>query len=232
MERQNAFVLIKEIGVVPAIRPLTPEQALDAAQAICKGGIPIVEISLAVPNALLALQKLHDELGESILLGAGSVNDAEEVAKAHAAGADFIVTSGFSPETVLAAHKLKLSILVGALTPTEVQQAAASHPDAVKLFPCYAVGGPRYIKSLRSQYPHIELVASGGVVLENCAEYLRGGACAVGIGGEIGDSESMASGDHRLFTERAKRFRRAVTDARTLWRGARPSRPTSPVTLH
>lgn len=231
MDRQTAFGRIKEIGIVPAIRPSTAEQALHATEAINKGGIPIVEISMARPDALVALRAVHEAFDGRILLGAGSVLDGEGVRLAHAAGARFIVTSGFSREAVEVAHQLGIPVLVGALTPTEVQIASASQPDAVKLFPCYAVGGARYVKSMRSQYPQTELIASGGVGLENCAEYLRAGACALGVGGEIGDSESMAAGDHRLFTERARRFRKAVVEARSLWRGARPVGFHAPVAL-
>jgi 2-dehydro-3-deoxyphosphogluconate aldolase/(4S)-4-hydroxy-2-oxoglutarate aldolase len=231
MDRQSTFGQIKEIGIVPAIRPSTAGQALHAAEAICKGGVPIVEISMAMPDALLSIRAVKQAFEQHILLGAGSVLDAEGVNLAHAAGAQFIVTSGFSADAVQAAHRLNMPILVGALTPTEVQAAAATEPEAVKLFPCFAVGGPRYVRSLRSQYPQTELVASGGVGLENCADYLRAGACAIGVGGEIGDSESMAAGDHRLFTERARRFRKAVVEARSTWRGARPTGIHTPVAL-
>ncbi len=231
VDRQTVLELIKDVGIIPAIRPSAPEQAIHAAEAIDKGGIPIVEISLAVPGALLAIQAVHDAFGERILLGAGSVLDGDSVRLAHAAGAQFIVTSGFSKESVQMAHQLLVPVLVGALTPTEVQVAIASQPDAIKLFPCYALGGPRYVKSIRTQYPSAELIASGGVSLENCADYLRAGACALGVGGAIGDSESMAAGDHRLFTERARRFRKAVLEARSLWRGARPAGFHTPVAL-
>ena len=231
MDRQSAFGQIKEIGIVPAIRPSTASQALHATEAICKGGVPIVEISMAMPGALLAIRAVKQAFEQHILLGAGSVLDGESVQLAHAAGAQFIVTSGFSAEAVQVAHRLNMPILVGALTPTEVQVAAACQPEAVKLFPCYAVGGARYVRSLRSQYPQTELVASGGVGLENCADYLRAGACAIGVGGDIGDSESMAAGDHRLFTERARRFRKAVVEARTTWKGARPTGMHAPVAL-
>ena len=152
----------------------------------------------------------------SMLIGAGSVVDAEGVRQAALAGARFIVTPGLSPEAIEKAKEFGLAMFAGAMTPTEVQVAIASGADAVKLFPCFAMGGIRYLKALRGQYPKTEFIASGGVGLENCAEYIRAGACAIGVGGEIADFETMGGGgDYRVFTVRTKRLLQAVREART-----------------
>lgn len=221
MTREEIFARIKDIGIIPAIRPADSGQALRAAEAIYLGGIPVLEISLALPVALQAIETVATTLGTKVLVGAGSVIDTEGVRNACSSGAQFIVTSGFNAGTVGQAHELNIPVFAGALTPTEVQMVVASGAEAVKLFPCYAVGGPRYVKSLHGQYPHCELIASGGVTLEDCLEYLRAGACAIGVGGEIGYAESAAAGDQRVFTERARRFRKAVCEARALLNGRR-----------
>ncbi len=160
------------------------------------------------------LEAVAKAQANDMLVGAGTVIDGEGVRLAAAAGARFIVTPGFSSNAVETAAELDVAIFVGALTPTEVQLASASGADAVKLFPCYAMGGPRYLKSLRGQYPHADLIASGRVGLDNCSDYFRAGACAIGVGGEIADAESLAAGDHRVFTVRARRLCEAVREAR------------------
>jgi 2-dehydro-3-deoxyphosphogluconate aldolase / (4S)-4-hydroxy-2-oxoglutarate aldolase len=212
MSRINVFSRVKQVGIIPAIRSSDPATAIHAAEAIQAGGIPVIEVSLALPGALQVVEAVSRTHGNNILVGAGSVVDGDSVRLASEAGAQFIVTPGFSLEAVDKAAELDLAIFVGALTPTEVQIASASGADAVKLFPCYAMGGPRYVKSLRGQYPHVELIASGGVGLNDCVEYFFAGACAIGVGGEIADAESMAAGHHRVFTVRAKRFRKAMSE--------------------
>ncbi len=130
------------------------------------------------------------------------------------AGAQFIVTPGFDLGAVQKANELGVAIFPGALTPTEVQVAAASGADAVKIFPCFANGDARYFRALRGQYPHIDFIASGGVGLDNCADYIRSGACAIGVGGEIVDFDSMSVRHYRVFTVRTKRLVEAVRDTR------------------
>ncbi|MBV8866472.1 MAG: 2-dehydro-3-deoxyphosphogluconate aldolase [Acidobacteriaceae bacterium] len=221
MTRQEVFAYIKEIGIIPAIRPTSSNEAVLAAEAICRGGIPVIEISMAMPVARQSIEAVATARSQDILVGAGTVTDIEGVRQALSSGARFIVTSGFDAGVTRTAREFDLPVLAGALTPTEVQMAACCGADAVKLFPCYAVGGPRYVKSMHGQYPKAELIASGGVTLEDCLEYLRAGACAIGVGGEIGYAESTTAGDHRVFTERARRFRKAVCEARALLNGVR-----------
>jgi len=213
--RAEVFASIKRTFIVPALRVSNAEIAMRATEAIYLGGINIVEISMSMPHALEALAAVTRAHGPEIVVGAGTVVDTECVHRAHDAGAGFIVTTGFSAEVVAAADEYGLATLAGALTPTEVQVAWKAKPDAVKLFPCFASGGPRYLRALRGQYPNVEFVASGGVTLENCIEYVHAGACAIGVGSEIADHESMMSGNHRLFTERARRFRKAIVAAQT-----------------
>jgi 2-dehydro-3-deoxyphosphogluconate aldolase / (4S)-4-hydroxy-2-oxoglutarate aldolase len=216
MSRLDTFKRVKEAGIIPAIRTSDKTEAVKAAEAIRAGGIPIIEVSLAPQKALDVLDAVATAHSQSILIGAGTVVDAEGVRQAALAGARFIVTPGFSAEVVDKAKEFGLAIFAGAMTPTEVQTASASGVDAVKLFPCFAIGGARYLKALRGQYPATELIASGGIGLDNCEEYIRAGACAIGVGGEIADFESMAAKSFNILTVRAKRLREAVRSARGL----------------
>jgi 2-dehydro-3-deoxyphosphogluconate aldolase/(4S)-4-hydroxy-2-oxoglutarate aldolase len=212
----ETFKRVKEIGIIPAIRSSNPVAAVRTAEAIRAGGIPIIEISLAPKNALDVLDAVATAHSRSMLIGAGTVVDAEGVRQAALAGASFIVTPGFSKEAVDKAKEYGLAIFAGAMTPTEVQVASASGADAVKLFPSFATGDARYLKALRGQYPSTQFIASGGVGLDNCEEYIRAGACAIGVGGEIVDSESLAAGSFGVFTVRSRRLHDAVCSARGL----------------
>ena len=216
MSKLDAIRQVSEVGVIPAIRTSSAQVGMLAAKAIGSGGIPIVEVSLAPKNSLEVLEAIATEHGHSMLVGAGTVVDGEGVRQAALAGAQFIVTPGFSSEAIAKAAEFSLAIFSGALTPTEVQIASASGADAVKLFPCFAAGGTRYLRALRGQYPDTKFIASGGVGLENCADYFRAGSWAIGVGGEIADFESLSTGDYRVFTVRAKRLREAVLDVRDL----------------
>jgi 2-dehydro-3-deoxyphosphogluconate aldolase/(4S)-4-hydroxy-2-oxoglutarate aldolase len=216
MEKLETFHRIKEIGIIPAIRTSNPTDAVHAAEAIRQGGIPVIEVSFAPQHAPAVLEAVAGACSQSMIVGAGTIVSAEGVRIAAKAGAHFIVTPGFSAEAVDAAKELGLAIFAGALSPTEVQVASASGADAVKIFPCFANGDARYLKALRGQYPTTEFIASGGVGLDNCSDYIRAGACAIGVGGEIADFESMAHGDYRVFTVRAKRLRERVHHVRAL----------------
>jgi 2-dehydro-3-deoxyphosphogluconate aldolase / (4S)-4-hydroxy-2-oxoglutarate aldolase len=208
---------IKEIGIIPTIRTSDVLGSVRAAEAIGIGGITVLEISMAMPGAVACLEAVAKAHGNNMIVGAGTVVDAHMVRQAAESGAQFIVTPGFTLETVMAAKECGIAIFAGALTPTEVQVAAASKPDAVKLFPCNAVGGPRYLRAIKGQYPNIDFIASGGVTVDNCSEYFHAGACAIGVGSDIADEDSISVGNQRLFIERSRRFRKAVTEAQTRW---------------
>jgi 2-dehydro-3-deoxyphosphogluconate aldolase/(4S)-4-hydroxy-2-oxoglutarate aldolase len=216
MGKLDAFNRVKEVGIIPAMRTSSKEDAVRAVGAILEGGIDVIEISIALEDSLEVLAAVVAAHSNAVLIGAGTVVDAEGVRQAALAGAKFIVTPGFSADAVAKAKEFDLAMFAGALTPTEVQTASASGADAVKLFPCFASGGTRYLKALIGQYPNTNFIASGGVGLDNCSDYIRSGACAIGVGGEIADFESLSKGDYRVFTVRARRLREAVIDARTV----------------
>ena len=213
----KVFLHVRQVGIIPTIRTSNASRAVEACHAICQGGLPVVEVSLAMPDSLLALDATANALGREMVVGAGTVSDSELARRAIEAGAQFIVTPGFSADVISLARQFDVAVFAGALTPTEVQLAGRSGASAVKLFPCGDFGGPRYLRAVRSQYLNFDFIASGGVTLENCADYFHAGAFAVGVGAAIADTESIDAGNHRVFTVRARRFRKAVSEAQARW---------------
>jgi 2-dehydro-3-deoxyphosphogluconate aldolase/(4S)-4-hydroxy-2-oxoglutarate aldolase len=213
MKKQEVRALIEEIGIVPVIRAGSPQEARFAAEAVWQGGIPIVEITMTVPGALEVISELVKTMPK-VLVGAGTVVNQDLAFKSFDAGAQFFVTPGFSQQTVAAAHDLDLLIMAGALTPSEVMTAWDAGVDFVKIFPCGNVGGPSYIKALKGPLPHVPLVPTGGVNLETAADYIRAGAAALGVGGELILKHAFQLGKPELISDLAKRYAQLVRDAR------------------
>ncbi len=214
---QAPWESIKEIGIIPTVRTADPSKGEFAARAILEGGIPIIEVSLALAGALRTLEGIVNKLGDQMLVGAGSITRPEMVREAVDRGAQFIVSPGFSLDVVERAKQLETLILPGGLTPSEVQTALINGLSKVKLFPCDVDAGPRLVRALRAEYPEMEFIASGGVQLDTCAEYIHAGAVAVGVGAAIADSKSIEKGEHKLFTLRARRFLETVKHAQARW---------------
>ena len=185
MEKQTVRERIVEIGVVPVVRASSAREARIAANAVCEGGIPIVEITMTVPGAVDVIRELARSAGAEILIGAGTVLNAEIARRCLDAGAQFLVSPGLNLQVVqLAAAEGKL-MMAGALTPTEVITAWEAGSDFVKVFPCGQVGGAKYIKALKGPLPQVPLVPTGGVNLSTAAEFIEAGAVALGVGGEL-----------------------------------------------
>ena len=212
MKKQEVRALIEEIGIVPVIRAGSPQEARFAAEAVWQGGIPIVEITMTVPGALEVISELVKTMPK-VLVGAGTVVNQDLAFKSFDAGAQFFVTPGFSQQTVAAAHDLDLLIMAGALTPSEVMTAWDAGVDFVKIFPCGNVGGPSYIKALKGPLPHVPLVPTGGVNLETAADYIRAGAVALGVGGELIPKEALQE-KVKLISELAMRYAELVKSVR------------------
>ena len=219
MSGNATFRRVKQVGIIPTIRTSNSSRAIEACRAILDGGLAVVEVSLAMHDALRALEATARALGSEMVVGAGTVVDGAMARRAIEAGAQFLVTPGFSPEVIEVAAKSNVAVFAGALTPTEVQLAGSSGANAVKLFPCSDFGGARYLRAVKSQYLNFEFIASGGVTLENCVEYFHAGAIAIGVGAAIADTESIDAGNHRVFTVRARRFRKVVSEAQERWGG-------------
>jgi 2-dehydro-3-deoxyphosphogluconate aldolase/(4S)-4-hydroxy-2-oxoglutarate aldolase len=185
-----------------------------AAEAVAAGGISIVEVTMTVPGALDAITQLVKNLGRDVLVGAGTVLDAQTARQCFDAGAQFLVCPGLDLGTIKAANDADKVIMAGALTPTEIIAAWKGGADFIKIFPASAVGGPSYLKALRGPLPQIPLVPTGGVNLNTAAEFIRAGAAALGIGGELVSAAALNSGDTAQITELARKYLAIVQETR------------------
>ncbi len=205
---------ITEIGIVPVVRTNSAESAIRAIEAIYRGGIRAAEITMTVPGALHALESIADEYGGRLVLGAGTVLDPETARACMLAGAEFFVTPSLNLKTIEMAKRYSKVICPGALTPTEVVTAWEAGADVIKIFPADSVGGARYIKALKGPLPHIEMIPTGGVSVDTCGDFLRAGACAVAVGGELVSAKLIAEGNYAEIENRARQFMQAVRTAR------------------
>jgi 2-dehydro-3-deoxyphosphogluconate aldolase/(4S)-4-hydroxy-2-oxoglutarate aldolase len=213
MKKQEVRALIEKIGIVPVVRSASREEARFAAEAVWQGGIPVVEITMTVPGALEVISELVKTMPK-LLVGAGTVVNQHMALQCFDVGAQCLVTPGFSQKTVAAAHNLDMLIMAGALTPTEVMAAWDAGVDFVKIFPCGNLGGPSYIKALKGPLPHVPLVPTGGVNLETTADYIRAGAAALGVGGELVLKHAFQERKPELISNLAMRYAQLVKEAR------------------
>jgi 2-dehydro-3-deoxyphosphogluconate aldolase/(4S)-4-hydroxy-2-oxoglutarate aldolase len=214
MDKQQVRDQILEIGIVPVVRAASAAEARFAAQAVCDGGIPIVEITMTVPGAIEVIRELRKSAPASVLIGAGTVLDPEAARRCLDAGAQFLVSPGMNLPTIEFAARSGILMLAGALTPTEVITAWNAGSDFVKVFPCGQVGGAKYIKALKGPLPQIPLVPTGGVNLNTAAEFIEAGAAALGIGGELVQADALKSGKADVIVENARKFVAIVKRAR------------------
>lgn len=214
MNKQEVRAWIERVGIVPVVRASSAEEALFATQAIAHGGISIVEITMTVPGAVEVIRDLV-KTTSGILVGAGTVVNAEAARKCMDAGAQFLVSPGFNAGTVAAARERGILIMAGALTPTEVLAAWEAGSDFVKIFPCGNMGGPKYIQALKGPLPQVPMVPTGGVNLETAADYIRAGAAALGVGGELVQKEALKTRNTELLSGLAKQFVEIVKTARS-----------------
>jgi 2-dehydro-3-deoxyphosphogluconate aldolase/(4S)-4-hydroxy-2-oxoglutarate aldolase len=204
---------IEEIGIIPAIRVSSQDDALFAAEAVSSGGIPIVEVTLTVPEATKVIAHLVQHAPE-VMVGAGSLLDAETARRCLDAGAQFLTSDGLDPETVKFAIQQDVVIIPGTLTPTDIIAAWKLGPDFVKVVPCGHVGGDSYIRDLKAMFPNVPLIAAGGVNQLTALNFILAGAVALGIGGELIPREAIRRRQSARIAELARRFTADVTNAR------------------
>ena len=214
MTKQEVARKVAEIGIVPVIRAATAKQGMMACEAVCEGGITVVEITMTVPGAIELISQMVKSMGSSVLVGAGTVLDAGTAQRCVDAGAEFLVSPGFDLETVKFANRVGKLIMAGGLTPTEVITAWKAGSDLVKVFPCGTVGGAKYIKALKAPLPHIPMIPTGGVNLNTAAEFLQAGSAALGVGGELVSVAALASGNTSEIVENARKFVAIVRETR------------------
>jgi len=213
MRKQEVRSIIAKVGIVPVIRASSAEEARFAADCVAKGGVPIVEITMTVPGAVEVIRELVKAMPQ-MLVGAGTVLNESSARQCADAGAQFLVTPGFNAPTVTAARERDLLIMVGALTPSEIMAASDSGADFIKVFPCGSMGGPKYIQALRGPFPKVPFVPTGGVNVETAADYIRAGAVALGVGGEMISKDALKARDGDVISKLAALFVDLVRDAR------------------
>jgi len=216
MTKQEVLQKIREVGVVPVVRAASAEEATRAIEAVRAGGISIFEITMTVPDAVNLIKYLTAIFGETALIGAGTVLTPEQAQDCIAAGAKFIISPALNLETIKLCNAREIVVMPGALTPTEVVAAWQAGADFVKVFPASAVGGASYLKSLKAPLPHIKLVPTGGVSLENAADFFRAGAEAVGVGADLVDLQALREGRIDSISTTARQYVEIAKAARRL----------------
>jgi len=213
MKKEEVLAHIEEIGIIPAVRLSSAEDARFAAEAVAHGGIPIVEITMTVPGAIEVISQVAKNSPEMIV-GAGTLFDAETARRCVDAGARFLTSPGLDLGIVEFARKQDIVVLAGALTPTEVTTAWKAGSDFVKVFPCSQVGGDTYIKALKRPFPQVRMIAAGGVNQKTAVNFIMAGACAIGVGGELIPSDAIHLRQEERIHELARRFVGFVKNAR------------------
>ncbi|HEY4157076.1 MAG TPA: bifunctional 4-hydroxy-2-oxoglutarate aldolase/2-dehydro-3-deoxy-phosphogluconate aldolase [Polyangiaceae bacterium] len=214
MTISDVYQRIENVGIVPVVRAPSSELAIRAVEALLEGGISVLEITMTVPDAVSLVSMLRKRYGNRALVGAGTVVDAAQAHACVEAGAEFVVSPGLNLEVLTAVRARGVAMLPGALTPTEVMAAAGAGADLIKIFPCSAVGGAKYLRALRGPFPALRFLPTGGVNLATAAEYIAAGAVALGLGGELVDIALLEAGQDEEISVRARKLVAAVAAAR------------------
>ena len=214
MNKAEVIKQIKDTGLIPVVRATSADEAMRAIDAIREGGVSVLEVTMTVPGAVGVIEQLTKKYGSDVLVGAGTVLDAETARACMLSGAQFVVSPALNLETIECCRRYGVAVLPGALTPTEVLQAWTAGADFVKVFPAGALGGASYLKALKAPLPHIELVPTGGVSLKTAADFIKAGASALGVGADLVDLKAIRDGQASVITERAKQFVQIVREAR------------------
>ena len=214
MNKAEIVKQIEDIGLVPVVRASSADEAMQVIEAIKAGGVNVLEITMTVPGAVRVIEKVADKYGSDVLVGAGTVLDPETARACMLAGARFIVCPTLNLATIEMCRRYSVPIMPGALTPTEVLAAWTAGADVVKVFPCGALGGASYIKSLKAPLPQIEMIPTGGVSVKTAADFIKAGSMALGVGADLVDTQAIRDGNARAVTEKAREYVRLVQEAR------------------
>ena len=206
MDKTKIMQHMHELGLVPVLRASSAEEAITIADAILAGGVNILEVTMTVPGAIRVIEQLANHHGSKLLLGAGTVLDPETARSCILAGAQFIVSPALDLRTIELCRRYSVPIMPGALTPTEIVTAWQAGADVVKVFPCSALGGAKYLKALQGPLPQIQLIPTGGVSLATAEEFLAAGAFALGVGGDLVDAKAAREARTSVITENAQKY--------------------------
>jgi 2-dehydro-3-deoxyphosphogluconate aldolase/(4S)-4-hydroxy-2-oxoglutarate aldolase len=210
MQKSEVLATLRTIGLVPVLRAESVDQALTLAGAIAAGGVTVLEITMTVPGAIEVMRRLAATRPD-ILIGAGTVLDPETARMCILEGAQFVVSPALNLETIAMCHRYSIAVLPGALTPTEIVAAWQAGADVVKVFPASAMGGAKYLKSIKAPLPQVELIPTGGVSLATAAEFLEAGAFALGVGADLVDPKATPA----VVTETARKYLALVQEFRS-----------------
>jgi 2-dehydro-3-deoxyphosphogluconate aldolase / (4S)-4-hydroxy-2-oxoglutarate aldolase len=197
---------LEAAGIIPVLRARSAKEALGVVEAMVAGGVTVIEVTMTVPGAIDVLKELKRSYGSKLLLGSGTVTDAAECAATIEAGAEFVVSPSLHMDVIAETKKRDKVSLPGALTPTEVITAWRAGADFVKVFPCSAMGGASYLKSLKAPFPYLRLVPTGGVTLQTAASFLEAGAAALGVGADLVNLQALADGKPEVITNTARGY--------------------------
>jgi 2-dehydro-3-deoxyphosphogluconate aldolase/(4S)-4-hydroxy-2-oxoglutarate aldolase len=214
MTRTETLRRIGQNGIIPVVRAPSGDDALRVIDALREGGIDVIELTMTVPGAVKLIEELARRYGESVVLGAGTVLDSETARACILAGAAFVVSPMIDETIITNCRTYGVPVLPGGLTPTEIVRAWRAGADMVKVFPCSALGGASYIKSLKAPLPQIELVPTGGVSLTTVGEFIKAGAIAVGAGADLVDVAKARANNAAAVSENARHYLEAIKAAR------------------
>jgi 2-dehydro-3-deoxyphosphogluconate aldolase / (4S)-4-hydroxy-2-oxoglutarate aldolase len=206
--------IIERVGLIPVLRAKNVAQGRAVVDAMIAGGITVVEVTMTVPGAIDLIKELKKEFSDELLLGSGTVTTADQAQATIDAGAEFVVSPSLHPEVIHATKANKKISCPGALTPTEAITAWNAGADYVKIFPCSAVGGASYLKSLLAPFPHLKIIPTGGVTLQTAESFIRAGARALGVGADLVNLAAVDSGHPETITETARAYLKVLADAR------------------
>ncbi len=212
--RDETKKTLEQVGLIPVLRASSVQIGHALVDAMMAGGVTVVEVTMTVPNALTLLRELKQRHGDKLLLGSGTVTDVGQTEATIEAGAEFVVSPSLHLDVIAMTKELGKVSIPGALTPTEVITAWRAGADYVKVFPCSAMGGASYLKSLLAPFPELKLIPTGGVTLQTAADFLKAGARALGVGTDLVNAIAIAEGKPEIITQAARDYLQAIRMAR------------------
>jgi len=213
-DKASNLKMLIDGGVVPVVRASSAEEAMRIVDAVKEGGISTIEVTMTVPDALQVMETVAKRFGDEVLLGAGTVLDAETARASILVGAEFVVSPCLSESLIRTCKRYAKIVIPGAMTPTEILRAWEMGADIVKVFPAGRLGGPKYIRTIKAPLPQILLNPTGGVDIKNAGQFIKAGACVISVGSALVDKKAVRERNFQAITERAKQFVETVREAR------------------
>jgi 2-dehydro-3-deoxyphosphogluconate aldolase/(4S)-4-hydroxy-2-oxoglutarate aldolase len=213
MSKEEQLRRVLDCGIVAVVRSPDSQQLVEACRALADGGVTVVEITMTVPDALQVLARVRQALGDRVLLGAGTILDAETARAALLSGAEYLVAPNLNPEVIRVCRRYSKLVMPGAFTPTEILTAWEAGADIIKVFPADVLG-PAFIKAVRAPLPQVRLMPTGGVDLTTAADFLKAGACCLGVGGQLVEPRAVAERNFDRIRELARQYVAIVQQTR------------------